>query len=430
MPNSLDHPALLGFGSLLLVAVALSAGTLAGGAGPAAAEAAHAAELPPPPPAGAIRVATFNIFELSCAKIDELDAQGKYSNPQLKNAAEVLKRVRPHILLVNEIDFHPMQNCARLFYERYLRGNEAAAGGKSGLKGLDYPYLTYLPVNTGVLSGLDLNNDGSTTGPEDAWGFGTYPGQYGMALFSSYKIDDAAVRTFQNLKWKEMPGHRMPDGQDGRPAYYPAKNAEQLRLSSKSHWDVPIEVRGKKLHLLASHPTPPVFDGPEDRNGRRNWDEIRLWADYLTGCDAAMWLVDDQGKRGGLAQDAAFVLLGDLNADALQGDKLAGESKNAIGLLLEHPRVQPLLPLSPGDRPPRVPAAGKPPYPPYPGEARSRTSDYGRLDYVLPSRNLEVVGSGVYFPAEDDPRRALVLGEHRASDHNLVYVDLRFPKSP
>lgn len=412
MPNSLAHPALLFVGSLLLTLCLPFA---------VYARAAETAELPLPPPPGTIRVAAFNIFELSCAKIEELDEQGRYSNLQLKNAAEVLKRVRPHILLVNEIDFHPMQNCARFFYERYLRGSDA------GGKGLDYPYLAYLPVNTGLPSGLDLNNDGNTTGPDDAWGYGTYPGQYGMALFSSYKIDAAAVRTFQNLKWKEMPGHRMPDGQGGRPAYYPAKNAEQLRLSSKSHWDVPVEVRGQTLHLLASHPTPPVFDGPEDRNGRRNWDEIRLWADYLTGCDAAMWLVDDQGKRGGLAQEAAFVLLGDLNADPLQGDKLEGESKNAIHLLLDHPRVQPILPVSAGDRPPRLPSAGRPPYPPYAGDPRSRTSDYGRLDYVLPSRNLEVAGAGVYFPADDDPRRALVLGEHRASDHNLVYVDLRFP---
>ena len=34
------------------------------------------------------------------------------------------------------------------------------------------------------------------------------------------------------------------------------------------------------VHFLVSHPTPPVFDGPEDRNGPRNYDEIRFWADY------------------------------------------------------------------------------------------------------------------------------------------------------
>ena len=40
-------------------------------------------------------------------------------------------------------------------------------------------------------------------------------------------------------------------------------------------------VKGKTFHLLASHPTPPVFDGDEDRNGKRNHDEVRLIADYI-----------------------------------------------------------------------------------------------------------------------------------------------------
>lgn len=385
-----------------------------------AAPAAPAESFPPPAPPGALRVATFNVFELSCKKIDEVDAQGRYSNAQLKNAAEILRRVRPQILLINEIDYHPMENCASHFYERYLRGAE------KGLQGLDFPFITYLPVNTGVSSGLDLNNDGDTADAEDAWGFGEYPGQYGMAIFSSFKIDAAAIRTFQNLKWKDVPGHLMPDGQAGRPAWYPAANAAQLRLSSKSHWDVPVEVRGKVVHLLASHPTPPVFDGPEDRNGRRNFDEIRLWADYLTGGDAASWLMDDQGRQGGLAANASFVILGDLNADPLKSDLVEGKKERAIDQLLGHPRVQPVTPASPGDRPPRAKDAGKKDL--YPGDPKTRSSDYGRIDYVLPSRDFEVLGSGIFFPADGDPLQQLVLGQNRASDHNLVWVDLRLPK--
>ena len=53
-------------------------------------------------------------------------------------------------------------------------------------------------------------------------------------------------------------------------------------MSSKSHWDVPIDVNGKVIHLLASHPTPPVFDGDEERNGTKNHDEVRFWLDYVT----------------------------------------------------------------------------------------------------------------------------------------------------
>ncbi len=398
--------------ALVLVATAAAA--------PAPEPAAPAPTFPPAAPPGAIRVATFNIFELSCKKIDERDAAGRYTNPQLENAAEILRRVRPQILLVNEIDYHPMENCAQSFYERYLRGP------RNGLQGLDFPFVTYLPVNTGVPSGLDLNNDGDKNDGEDAWGFGEYPGQYGMALFSSFPIDAAAVRTFQNFKWKDQPGNLMPDGQGGRPAFYPPENAAQLRLSSKSHWDVPIEVRGHTLHVLASHPTPPVFDGPEDRNGRRNFDEIRLWADYLTGGQAAAWLIDDQGHQGGLAAGASFVILGDYNADPIKSDLVEGQKIRAIDQLLGHPRVQPLTPASPGDRPPRAKESSKRDL--YPGDPKTRTSDYGRIDYVLPSRDLEVLGSGVFFPAEGDPLRQLVLGQNRASDHNLVWADLRLPR--
>ena len=53
------------------------------------------------------------------------------------------------------------------------------------------------------------------------------------------------------------------------------------------------------LHVLASHPTPPTFDGPEDRNGRRNHDEIRFWADYISPGQSG-YIVDDEGRSGGI----------------------------------------------------------------------------------------------------------------------------------
>ena len=79
------------------------------------------------------------------------------------------------------------------------------------------------------------------------------------------------------------------------------------------------EIGGKVLHLLVAHPTPPVFDGAEDRNGRRNFDEVRLWADYISGGKQADYLADDQGRRGGLEEKASFVIVGDLNADPVKG---------------------------------------------------------------------------------------------------------------
>jgi hypothetical protein len=361
---------------------------------------------------GTVRIATFNIWELSCAKIDTVDADGKPGgHPQVRKAAEILRRAQPDVVLINEIDYSTEPNCARRFAEDYL------ANARGTLAPLTLPHLIYLPVNTGVPSGLDLNSNGATTDPEDTFGFGRYPGQFGMALFSRYPLDASAVRTLQKFLWKDMPGHVMPDGREGRPAHYSPDVVARFRLSSKSHWDVPVRIDGRVIHLLASHPTPTVFDGPEDFNGRRNFDEIRLWADYITGGDGANYIVDDEGRRGGLAAGASFVVLGDQNADPVRDPAPYG--RTAISQLLDHSRVQDPKPLSEGEWPPA------PRLPPYAGEKRAQTSSYGRVDYVLPSRDLKVIGSGVWYPRHDDPLHGLVTAPDPASDHSLVWVDLR-----
>ena len=119
--------------------------------------------------------------------------------------------------------------------------------------------------------------------PDAAFGFGFFPGQFGMAVFSQHPIDDDPIRTFQLFLWKDMPGALLPDdpATAGEADWCSPDELEVFRLSSKSHWDVPIRIENKTVHFLVSHPTPPVFDGPEDRNGTRNHDEIRFWSDYI-----------------------------------------------------------------------------------------------------------------------------------------------------
>ena len=352
-----------------------------------------------------VRFATYNIQELTRPKLDEVDAAGHGTNPQLRKAAAVLQHLRPDVLLVNEIDFDDDRKNAPLFLDRYL---------KVGAKPLDYGHIYFEPVNTGVPSGKDLNNNGMLGDPEDAFGFGKYPGQYGMAVFSRFPIDARAARTFQKLLWKDVPNHLMPDGQGGRPAFYRPDQVAVFRLSSKSHWDVPVRLGETTVHLLCSHPTPPVFDGAEDRNGRRNHDELRLWADYLTGGKAAEYIRDDAGKAGGLPAGAAFVVLGDLNAEPVRGDLVEG--KRPIELILKHPRVSDPRPKSDGavaDEGPDLPD-----YKPF------RTHGFGRLDYLLPAKGLKVLEGGVLWPKAGDPLRALIDPPDPASDHRAVWVDI------
>ena len=370
------------------------------------ANAAMTAE-PPPKPDGAVRVATFNA-SLNRRNPGELAQELRLGgSPQIDAVVEIIQRVRPDIILINEIDHDARQISANLFRDALKVGREGAAG-------INYPHLFAAPSNTGVSSGYDLDGDGRVSGPKDAFGFGYFEGQYGMSILSLHPI--AAPRTFQDQLWIDMPGHLIPMDFFG-------DAASALRLSSKSHWDAPVTLPdGRTLHVLASHPTPPVFDGPMNENGRRNHDEIRFWVDYVTGRD---WMTDDAGRRGGIEADASWVVLGDLNADPFDGG-----SMHAAILSLMNVAQDP-APVSAG-----AAAAGDTgSNSRHRGEPAQDTADWRddkgpgnlRVDYVLPSQDWDIVQSGVFWPAKGDPLRRLV-GEGEeivSSDHRLVWVDLR-----
>ena len=136
-----------------------------------------------------------------------------------------------------------------------------SADPQNGSPAIEFGHSFFTESNTGQPSGFDLNNDGRVQGGEDALGFGEFPGQYAMALLSRFPIDARHARTFRKFLWRDMPGALLP------PGWYSPEELAVLPLSSKSHWDVPVRIGRTTLHLLASHPTPPAFDGPEDRNG-------------------------------------------------------------------------------------------------------------------------------------------------------------------
>ncbi|MGJ4802389.1 endonuclease/exonuclease/phosphatase family protein [Luteimonas sp. SDU82] len=374
-------------------------------------------KMPDPAP---LRVASYNV-----SLYDE-DAGGLIRRLELGNAqagriAAVLQKVRPDIVLLNEFDYDAEGRAADLFQREYLERPQAGGG-----EPLRYPYRYLAPVNTGVPSGLDLDGNGQVggTGRErgnDAWGYGLHPGQYGMLVLSRHPIDVARVRSFQRLQWSAMPGARRPvDPATGAP-FHPDAVWEQLRLSSKSHWDVPVDTPLGEIHLLASHPTPPAFDGPEKRNVARNHDEIRLWHEYITpapGQDA--WLCDDAGRCGGLDAGARFVILGDLNSDPVDGN---GDPA-AIRSLIGHPRL--LRHEPPASEGAALAAASAPGNEGHRGVHAHDTGRFGprvgnlRLDYALPSTGFRLSGSGVFWPPPGHPDEAIAT----ASDHHLVWVDL------
>ena len=380
------------------------------------------------PPHADVRFSTFNASlnrSFAGQLVDDLSTP---TNQQARNVAETLQRVRPDVVLINEFDYDAAGDALRLFQDNYLSVSQ------NGAAPINYRFRFAAESNTGIPSGFDLNNNGVIGGPDDAFGFGFYPGQFGMAVYSHYPIDQTGIRTFQKFLWKDMPGAKLPDDPTtAAPAdWYSPAELDVLRLSSKSHWDLPIVIGKKVVHFLASHPTPPVFDGPEDRNGKRNFDEIRLWADYITP-GRGSYLYDDAGRRGGLKPGSLFVIAGDQNSDPLDGDSIPG----AIQQLLENRLVNTrMTPSSPGAVEQNALQGGI--NMTHRSDPKFDTADFAdnapgnlRADYVLPRRNLKIVGSGVFWPLMADPLFRLVgVFPFPTSDHRLVWVDVTLPGGP
>ncbi|MFC1484008.1 endonuclease/exonuclease/phosphatase family protein [Candidatus Neomarinimicrobiota bacterium] len=366
-----------------------------------------------------VRFALFNIWEMSTEKLTETDGSGIGQNEQLKAAAEIIRKIQPDVLVINEID-HDIDALqagqditlnARRFNDTYLNRGEAP---------LDYRYVYAAPCNTGFLAGKDFDNNGmvatdadrgSRDHGGDCYGYGAYPGQYSMAILSRYPLETGKARTFQKFLWKDLPDNLIP------PGWYSDDEIDIFRLSSKSHWDIPVRIGKKSIHLLMSHPTPPVFDGPENRNGRRNYDEIRMWVHYINN-DSVM--VDDAGIRGGLASTESFIIAGDLNA-APQGDRLE-TGQRSIDQLLQHPLIKDCGDLLVSEGALNGQEPGPPKY------IERRTSGWDgrglRIDHLLPSKDLEVVDGGVYWPdAASDAENAA--SAKQASDHRLIWLDIK-----
>lgn len=284
--------------------------------------------------------------------------------PDVAATLTAIAQVAPDIVLLQGFD-----------YDLEGRGLEAFAEALADQGGPHYPHRLALPPNAGRESGADLDGDSRLGEPEDAQGYGRFYGQGAMAILSRYPLAGDEVADFSALLWRDLPGALLPQTANG-----PFPSAETLavqRLSSHGHWVVPVEVPEiGRVHLLTYHATPPVFDGPEDRNGRRNHDETAFWSHYLAG-------------TFGPAPAQRFVLLGDANLDPARGDGRG----DAIRALLAHPALQD----------------------PLPGRATVDWPQTGpmRVDYLLPSADWRVAGAGIHPPATD-----------AGSRHSIVWADL------
>lgn len=366
-----------------------------------------------------VRFATFNA-SLNRFNLGDLASDlSTPDNAQAKAVAEIIQRAAPDVLLVNEFDYDPA--AVDLFRDNYLEVSQ------NGADPIEFPYHFIAPSNTGIPSGFDLDNFGGVGGPNDAFGFGFFPGQYGLLVLSKYPI--VSTRTFQHFLWKDMPGALLPIDPATGDSWYSDEELDVVRLSSKSHWDVGIQIGRSQVHFLVSHPTPPVFDGPEDRNGTRNYDEIRFWSDYVMPSRSS-YIYDDDGVYGGIEPGAPFVIAGDQNSDPLDGDSIPG----AVTQLLDNPRIDSsFVPTSTGAVWASETQGGI--NDTHLSDPAEDTADFAdgapgnlRADYVLPSKQLRVDDGAVFWPAEGEPFFDLTgVFPFPSSDHRLVWLDVFVP---
>lgn len=328
--------------------------------------------------AEALRIATYDI-EMSRRGPGVLLRDLMRGDDQARAVAQVVAHVAPDVLVVQGLDYD-----ADLLALTALRDVMAEAGEW-------YEHVFALPPNTGVPTGLDLDGDGRLGGPADAQGYGRFRGADGMAVLSRWPVVTGSVRDFSEVLWRDVPGAVLPEV-DGAP--FPSAEAQALqRLSSVGHWVVPVAHPEGVVTVMTFAAGPPVFDGPEDRNGLRNADEIRFWKVFWDG-------------GVGPPPDRRFVIAGNANLDPRAGEG----RREVIADLINDPRLQDPL----REAGPTVDWAE-----PKPGDLR--------VSYVLPSADWTVEGGGVFWPREGSQGHELLsFGDVAASRHKLVWVDISF----
>ncbi|MCL1068714.1 endonuclease/exonuclease/phosphatase family protein [Shewanella olleyana] len=378
---------------------------------------------------------------------------------QIRNVAAIIQTKRPAVLLMSEFNNDGIADDSQAidnFQRNYLSVPQNALGATAdkykALEPIEFGFFENFATNTGLLSGYDLNHDGKIALPADAWGFGVYHGQYAFSLASQFPIDTDNIRTFQHFKWKDMPGETNPVISNCQDKKYPIPAGKacgdkwysdaawaEKPMSSKNHVDAPIIIPtangDKVVHLLMSHPTPPFFDTVTENNKRLNRAEIKFWHDYISG--SGSYIYDDQGQTGGINNEASFVILGDLNADPHSGDGYLDTIKD----LMDSKQVN--QDVTHGNKAPHS-LGGPECFSTSECRKNNRDINYSanitstsglRLDHVIPSSDLNVSGSGVFWPTVSEQGHLMMKdprvgkwgggGKSVSSDHRLVWIDIK-----
>ena len=295
---------------------------------------------------------------------------------QIRAALRLIATIQPDILALQRFDWDAELRAARAF--------QAALNAQRW----EMPHLLAPRPNTGVASGVDIDGNGQIGGPGDAQSYGTFAGQRGLLLSSRLPFNAQDSKDHSQVLWANVPQTHSTD---------PPEIARVQRLAYVAMLQTSITWRQHSISLLTFHASPPVFDGPKDRNGCRNADEIAY----------AAALVDQLPKP--------LVLLANTNLDPVDGE----EHNEVMSQLLAHPKLQDPKPASLGGQ-----AAANTGHR---GPARLDTVDWRdprpdnlRVNYILPSRDFALHDGAVHWPAKELP-------DPQGNSHRLIWQDVSLP---
>lgn len=269
---------------------------------------------------------------------------------QVEAALVLIAAADADVLLLMDVDWD------------YGGAGVAALQARLAEAGQSYPEVVALRPNSGVPSGVDLDGDGTDYEARDALGYGWFTGDSGLAVLSRYPL--GPVEDLSDVPWQAGPEVLPPAARGIVP------------LATTAQWVVPLRLPGAEITLITMAAGTPVFDGPEDRNGLRNRDELTLVAELV-----------DAAKRP--------LVMGRANQDPAGGEGHGA----ALRRLLDHPGLRDAVPK---------------------GEDGSvatvewRSVGPMRVDYVLPPRAARITGSGTLHDETAGPAR-------------LVWVEVALP---
>lgn len=323
-------------------------------------------------------------------------AGGNHS--KARTVAETAQVNEPDVLVLTGISYDEDGRIAEILKDQYL------ASGQNGQAGQNYPHVFAAPSNSGIDSGVDLDGDGTVGGPGDAMGYGQYPGEEGMIIFSKEPLDTENARTFQEFLWKDLPGSSLEEGD------FTQAEESILRLASTSLWDVPVLVDGSPVHIVASATAAPAE--PSTADVARSEDMAELISDYVAS--EAWYLYDDEGGEGGIAPGADAVVVGEPSLSDEDGlHQLTDHS------VLEDPAPEAVTETSLQSRPGPISQTDA---------LATRWVDGGedqRASVALPSGGLDVSGSGIFWPGEGEFGYETVdPAVTRSLNDRLVWLDI------